>query len=231
MILPGQRERDAMHNRTVSDGDEQQTGSEAPPVLSNRRTPQASFNFGKAKADRDPNSVARFDLFKHSACVTTLVLFVVLMSVTVYVALPLGESYVGGYPLLLFAAAGSLVAGLVWWINHAGGVPRGVVNGLAITGAALGVALAHPVMLKINAFTDGGYTEDVEYVRMADNRFRPQTGDWPSIDMIGSDYWRNTPGEIRRIIPMRKGGLGFYQADLTEIRFELELTESLQRIE
>lgn len=220
-----------MGKTTVSSSDEQAQASEAPPVLKNRQNAQASFIFGGAEAEADPNSITRFDLFKHRACVGTLVLFAALMAGTIYVALPLGESYVGGYPLLLFAVVAALVAGPVWWVNHASGVPRGIVNGLAITAAAIGAALAYPVMLEVNALTDGGYTEDVEYVRMADNRFRPQSGDWPSIEMIGSEYWRNTPGEIRRIIPMRKGGLGFYQADLTEIRFELELTESFERME
>lgn len=220
-----------MQDQSVEINVEQAEADKAPPVLSNRRTPQASFNFGKAAAEADPNSIGQFDLFEHQACVATLALFAMLIGYTIWVALPLGETYVGGYPLALFALAGALIAGVVWGINHVGGVPRGVVNGLAVTGAALGVALAHPVMLEVNALTDGGFTEDVEYVRLADNRFRAESGDWPSINMIGSDYWRNTPGEIRRTIPMRKGGLGFYQADLTEIRFELELTESLQRVE
>ncbi len=220
-----------MRDQSVDINEQQAAAEKDPPRLSNRRTPQSSFNFGRPAKEADPNSIGQFDLFKHQACVLTLVLFSLLIGYTIWVALPLGESYVGGYPLALFGAAGALVAGVVWWINHAGGVPKAVVNGLAITGAAVGVALAHPVMLEVNAMTDDGFTEDVEYVRMADNRFRPESGDWPSINMIGSDYWRNTPGEIRRVIPVRRGGLGFYQADLTEIRFELELTESLQRIE
>lgn len=206
-------------------------GAFGPPVLSKRRTAQGSFNFNKGDEVVDPNSVGQFDLFKHRACAATLVLFAVLMAFTVWAAMPLGESYVGGYPLVLFGLAGVLVAAPVWFLNYANGVPRAIVHGLAFTGAAIGMALAHPIMLEVNAVTGDGFTQDVEYVRMADNRFRPSNGDWPSINMIGSEYWRNTPGEIRRVIPMRKGGLGFYQADLTEIRFELELTESLQRLE
>lgn len=172
------------------------------------------------------DSVHVYDLFKNPSCIATLVFFSALLSYYVVDSLPLGETYVAGFPYVLFAFAAAGCAGLVYVVNHLSGVPRLITLGLAGTAAVVGLMAAHPALLRINAMTDDGSMQVVEYVRMTQNHFDPVVGDWPAIDMIGRKYWLVVPGEVIRDIPIRRGGLGFYQADLTNIRYELELTEA-----
>ncbi len=196
-----------------------------PPRLQNKVPSQASLDFSEkpSASGGNPDSVTRFDLFTSPSCNVTLVFLGALMVYGVTDSMPLGETYASGYPYLLFALAGFCVAGLVWAINTSGRLPPMVAAGLMLVGAAVGVAVAHPALLRANAWMDSTTLQQVEYVRTSENRFEPVVGDWPGIDMIGRSHWQMLRGEVRRTIPIRRGGLGFYQADLTDIRFELEM--------
>lgn len=205
----------------------EQTGAKVvPPILKNKVPSQASLDFDdrQSGSDGDPDSVTRFDLFTSPSCNVTLVFLGVLMVYGVADSMPLGESYTSGYPYLLFVLTGLCVAGIVWAINSTGQLPRMVAAGLMFVGATVGVAVAHPALLRANAWTDSTVLQQVEYVRTSDNRFEPVAGDWPRINMIGRSHWQTMQGEVRRTIPIRRGGLGFYQADLTNIKFELEMS-------
>lgn len=210
--------------------------AKTPPVLNQRVPNQFPLELdGEQVADpavaaepepANHHSVHVYDLFKNPFCVATLVFLSLLLAYYVFDSLPLGETYVAGFPYGLFAVAGAGCALLVYAINFFGGVPRIITLGLAVTAAVAGLMAAHPALLRINAMTDDGAIQMVEYVRTTQNHFDPLEGGWPAIDMIGRHYWLVVPGEVSRNIPIRRGGLGFYQADLTEIRFELELSEA-----
>lgn len=198
----------------------------APPVLKKRVSIQKALDFGSepAEPEVDPNSVTQFDLFSKPSCIVTIVFLGALMAYGVGDSLPLGESYLASYPYWLFALVGLCVAGIVGTINRAAEIPTMVAAGLVLVAGVVGTAAAHPALLRANALTDATAAQSVEYVRVSGNRFEPVEGGWPGIDMIGAAHWVTMPGEVRRTIPIRRGGLGFYQADLTDIKFELEMS-------
>ncbi len=197
-----------------------------PPVLHNKLPSQTTLKFDAERVESaaDHNSVFKFDLFNIPSCIVTLALLGVLMAYGVIDSLPLGETYTAGYPYEMFALVAFSVAGMVWAINASARLPGLVAVGLAFTGAAVGVAAAYPALLRANAWSAATALQPVEYVRTSENRFEAIEGNWPGIDMIGRDHWLNLEGEVKRTIPIRRGGLGFYQADLTNIRFELEMS-------
>ena len=218
---------------------EQETGSKLPPVLKQRGPSQTAFDLDQndQHADAapvpepDPGSVHVYDLFKNAYCIATLVFLGALIAYYILDSLPLGETYVAGFPYALFALVGAGCALPVFAANHLGGVPRAVSTGLAITAGLVGVLAAHPALLRINALTDTGEMQVVEYVRMTRNHFDPVDDEWPAINMIGGQYWASMPGDVSRRIPIRHGGLGFYQADLTAIRFELEFDSAFVSVD
>lgn len=202
-----------------------------PPVLRHKVPDQYALELGEEPiaSNEDAAAIHIYDLFANPACIATLLILSALLIYYVLDSLPLGESYVGDFPYLLFALAGLSVAGLVLVINLSAKVPGAIAVGLALTGGVVGLLAAHPALLRINAATGAEALQQVEYLRMTQNHFDPLEDDWPAIDMIGKQYWLRVPGEVTRTIPIRRGGLGFYQADLTEIRFELELSQSFAR--
>ncbi len=211
-----------------SDQQETDEAASVPPVLSKRVPDQVPLDVGQPGEgdEANPESVFKFDLFKHPACVVTLLLLSALIAYSISDSLPMGETYVAGFPYRLFALVTAAVGGMVWLINNAGKVPPAITTGLALVAAAVGAATAHPALLRVNAATDIAPMQVVEYVRATDNHFEPVAGDWPRISMPGKAHWLAMTGDVRRIIPVRRGGLGFYQADLTGIRFELELSSA-----
>lgn len=214
--------------------DEQAVVPKVPPVLHQRVPNQFPLQLESdqevdqvaANAQAHPHGVHVYDLFKNPFCIATLAFLSLLLAYYVFDSLPLGETYVAGFPYGLFAIAGIGCSLLVYAVNHFGGVPRIITLGLAGTAAVAGLFAAHPALLRINAMTDDSTVQVVQYVRMTQNHFDPVNGEWPAINMIGRQYWLLVPGDVSRDIPIRKGGLGFYQADLTNIRFELELSEA-----
>lgn len=218
---------------------DQSARSKVPPVLSQRVPNQYPLDLNEAEneaendakneseasasSEKNPNGVHVYDLFKNLYCVATLGFLAVLIAYYIIDSLPLGESYVAGMPYGLFVLAGVACAVPVLAANHLGGVPRAITAGLALTAGVVGMLAAYPALLRVNAMTDTGEIQVVEYMRMTRNHFAPVGGDWPAIEMIGGQYWTMMSGDVSRTIPIRRGGLGFYQADLTAIRFELEL--------
>ncbi len=200
--------------------------TQVPPVLRERVALQGALPLSVEPQDfmQNPNGVNKFDLFKHPACVGILMLLSVLITYTITDSLPLGETYVAGPPYWLFLLMGGVISALTWVIGHAGRIPRIIALGLALVAGVVGTAMAHPAMLRVNALTDSAPLQLVEYRRTSANHFEALQGDWPNITLTGAAYWRSMQGEVRRAIPMRRGGLGFYQADLTAIRFELEIS-------
>lgn len=210
-----------------SEASEQQDGKGAvPPVLHNKLPSQTTLKFDAERSEAEANhgSVFRFDLFTSPSCIFTIIFLGALMAYGVTDSMPLGETYTAGYPYGMFALFAAAVAGVVWAITAPAKLPIMVAAGLAFTGAVVGAAVAHPALLRANAWTDVEALQPVEYVRTSENRFEAVEGYWPGIDMIGKAHWLAMPGEVRRIILIRRGGLGFYQADLTGIRFELEMS-------
>ena len=128
------------------------------------------------------------------------------------------ETYASRPPYAFFALLGvvaALIAGR--WLGGES-VPRAERVGLAIIlGATFGAAL-YPGLLRINQLTDRVGLQTYLYQLQRDGSLAPlQTGP-PDLNFPRyADYWSSFSAGSLHEFRLRKGGLGFYQVDMTPI--------------
>ena len=158
-----------------------------------------------------------FDLTKSRvASVSTVVIFALILYAVIDLIIP-SESYVAGYPVVLFALIGMGIGIGVGVANLLGEVPRTIAAGLAILAGIVGAAAAYPGLLRINAGMDQIGAQSVLYVHQDGHEYRALDGDWPNITVPEKVHWGRADSNEVISVPIRRGALGFYQADFRHL--------------
>lgn len=158
-----------------------------------------------------------FDLTKSPiASISVAVIFALIMYAVIGLVVP-SESYVAGYPFVLFAFVGIGVGTGVGIANLLGDVPRTIAIGLAIVAGTVGAAAAYPGLLRINAGMDQIGMQSVLYVHKKGYEYRARDGDWPNIKVPEKVHWGRVDSNEAISVPIRRGALGFYQADFRHL--------------
>ena len=128
----------------------------------------------------------------------------------IYVEAPLFKVYFWGGTVVFLLTT----IWLIW-----GKVPKGESIVLALmVGGCFGFAL-YPGLLRINQFTDTQGLQTYQYVLQKDYSLQPRENkELPSLSFEKDlDYWSHFEWESIHNFKLRKGGLGFYQVDMSEI--------------
>ena len=158
-----------------------------------------------------------FDLTKsRMTSVSVAVIFTLIMYAVIDLIIP-GESYVAGYPVVLFALVGMGIGIGVGVANLLGEVPRTIAIGLAILAGFVGAAAAYPGLLRINAGMDQIGVQSVLYVHQDGYEYRALDGDWPNITVPEKVHRGRADSNEVISVPIRRGALGFYQADFRHL--------------
>jgi hypothetical protein len=129
------------------------------------------------------------------------------------------EFYAGSAPYVLIglsALLGFLVVHLT--LKHL--EPKRTNSALYALLFGLGVGLAaYPLLVRVNAWTDTAGLHGYEYQLGSDFQWRAREPGPPDLDMYlsGSAWWRQfRPGDVYTF-ELRKGGLGFWQVNMTPV--------------
>jgi hypothetical protein len=90
--------------------------------------------------------------------------------------------------------------------------------GLGTVAILAATAAAYPALLRINASMDTNELTKIEYLHKQGFEYRSTDPAWPDIAVPSKAHWNNPNLSKPITVPIRKGGLGFYQADFAELR-------------
>ena len=165
-------------------------------------------------AENDPDS---FDLLRSPMAAVSVALIFAMVLYTVIELINPRETYVAGYPMVLFLIVGIIIGAGVCSANIIGRVPQIVALGLGLLAAVAAGTAAYPGLLRINAGMDQVGIQSVQYVHQVGYEYRSLEGDWPNIEVPENVHWGRVDASQPISVPIRRGGLGFYQADIRDL--------------
>ncbi len=128
------------------------------------------------------------------------------------------ETYAEPPRYAAYAAAGAAAALALFGLLRRAGAPAGESVALALlTGAALGAAL-YPGLLRVNQLTDARGPQVYAYQHRGGGHFTPRQDGPPPLDLSRyAEYWAELRAGAGYTFELRRGGLGFYQLNLTPL--------------
>jgi|GEM_PF-5826731 len=168
-----------------------------------------------------------FSLDKHPVSLAMLIIFFSLVAYGILDTFFINEEEYITYPFLwLSLLAGGVVLILSMFWALAGKIPKAEASVLAILLALAAGCCIYPGMLRLNQVTaETGPIPYVYRVQYENNLLAPNDQLLPQINLnmkMHKEFWQEIGPEEAFIVELRKGGLGFYQVNMTPIYDQLQ---------
>lgn len=164
-----------------------------------------------------PEIGMNFDLNKNQYTAKIVAAIILLLAYSLADTLLNQEIYTAAYPSSWFYGIGigaTIFSGI--WLRKKS-VPKSTAWGLAFFFGLIASISMHPSLLRINQLTDNNGLQDYTYTQTHLYTFESTTGETPNLIMPKDKYWQSLAYNSKIVFSIRKGGLGFYQVDMTPI--------------